>query len=100
MILFARTASIAPGKNAEAMTFAQEICGYVKEVVGVDVALYTPIGGNPLRIGWLADYDNLQALDDAFEKLAGDSGYNDRIQEAGSLFIAGSLEDTIWKSVG
>ncbi len=100
MILFARTASIAPGKNAEAMAFGQEICSYVKDLIGVDVEMYTPIGGNPLRIGWVGNYDNLQALEDTLEKLAGDSGYNNRIEEAGSLFIAGSMEDVIWKSVG
>ena len=97
MILFARTASIAPGKNAEAMAFAGEICGYIKDTVGLDVGVYVPIGGNPLRIGWVADHDNLQSLEDTLEKLAGDSGYNDRIEEAGNLFIAGSLGDMLWK---
>jgi hypothetical protein len=45
----------------------------------------------------VADHDNLQSLEDTLEKLAGDSGYNDRIEEAGNLFIAGSLGDMLWK---
>lgn len=100
MILFARTGSLAPGKETEAIGFAQEMCSYIKQTIGLDVEAFVPIGGNPMRVGWVSRHDNLQNVEDATEGLLADAGYNKRVKDAADLFIAGSMEDVLWRSIG
>ena len=98
MIHFMRTAAIAPGKLGDAMAFAREVAKVVKSVNGVELALLTPIGGNPNRICWFSTYRDLGDFSDTRKKLGGSPEYMSLIAKAAPLFIAGSLYDDLWES--
>jgi acetyl-CoA carboxylase alpha subunit len=45
-ITFVRTATIAPGKVAEALAFAHQIAKLVEKITGLKVGVSMPIAGN------------------------------------------------------
>jgi hypothetical protein len=97
MINFHRSGSIAPGKTAAALSFAREVTAYIKTKTGHEVKIGMPIGGNPNRIGWFVQYENLAALEDTQGKLMQDQKYMELIAAAAANFIAGSMHDEIWR---
>ncbi len=99
MINFYRTAGIAPGKTASVVGFAHEIAAYMKDAYGVSLEVMMPIGGNPQRIGWASRYPDLAAMDAVNGKLLGDKKYWEMIGKASDGFIAGSVHDSIWRTI-
>jgi hypothetical protein len=97
MIRFQRSASIAPGKFAGAMAFARDIATFVKAATGVDVHISVPIGGNPSRIAWSAQYQTLAAYDEMSTKLLGDAKYQDLVAKGGENFVANTMRDELWR---
>jgi hypothetical protein len=97
MISFHRVASVAPGKAVAAMSFAREVAAHIKAKTGLEVKIGMPIGGNPNRIGWFLQYENLAALEDTQAKLLADQKYMELIAKSADNFIAGSLHDEIWR---
>jgi hypothetical protein len=97
MIAFSRSAVIAPGKTASALAYARELAKTVHSKTGVDVQIAVPIGGNPSRVCFLAQYENLGALEKAQGQLMSDTGYLDVVAKGGDNFVAGSLQDEIWR---
>jgi hypothetical protein len=64
MITFVRTASIAPGKVVEALTFAHQVAALTEKIMGVKIGVTMPIGGgNPFRIAWVATEADLGAFE-------------------------------------
>ena len=99
MIRFIRTASIAPGKFPEAMAFAKEITEHLKKQHGLKLEVMMPIGGNPQRLAWRAEYESLAAFEQMQTKIVADQKYWEMITKGGTAFIAGSLNDSIWRTV-
>lgn len=99
MIAFSRTASYTAKTFGSAMAFAHEVCGQVKKVTGVDVRVSVAVAGNPQRIRWSAEFDNLGALEAAMKKLMSDQAYLQMVAQASDSFIEGSLVDEMWASV-
>jgi hypothetical protein len=99
MITLYRSASIAPGKTASSYAFAHEIAGYIKDKTGSTVKVAVPVGGNPNRVVWSLQYDNLGALEAQQTKLMADSKYMDMVARASDNFIAGSVHDEIWRAI-
>ena len=99
MITFYRSASIAPGKNSSSFAFAQEIVRYIKEKTGTTVKVAVPVGGNPNRIAWSVQYENLGELEVQLSTLMGDAKYMDLVAKSADNFIAGSIHDEIWRSL-
>jgi hypothetical protein len=97
MIRFYRSATITPGKMAGAMTFAREVAKYVKDHTGVDVHIGMPVGGNPHRIGWSAQYPNLAAYDEMATKLLADGKYQEMVAMAANNFVADTTRDELWR---
>jgi hypothetical protein len=97
MINFHRSASIASGKAVAAMSFAREVAALIKAKTGLEVKIGVPIGGNPNRIGWYVQYENLAALEDTQAKLLQDQKYMELIAKSAENFIAGSVHDEIWR---
>jgi hypothetical protein len=56
-----------------------------------------PIGGNPNRVGWFVQYENLAALENTQGKLLQEQKYMELIAGAAANFIAGSMHDDIWR---
>ena len=98
MITWNRTASYTPATFGATMTFAQQITVYVKELLGIDVRVTLPVGGDPSRIRWTVEYASLGALEEAMRKALGDPQYVQMVAEASDYFIDGSIVDEIWAS--
>lgn len=95
-MLFVRSATISPGHFAEAMTFAREMASYLKSKAGVDVKVFTQIGGVTGRIAWQAEFKSIAAYDQFLSQFAPDAGYHEIVKKAGPLFIPGETRDSLW----
>jgi hypothetical protein len=99
MITFIRTDSIAPGKLAEALGFAQEIAAFVEKIIGHKVGVSVPVGGNPFRVAWVVALPDLGELEASFKKLQTNPEYMKRVEAAGPYFLPGAAHDQIWSSL-
>jgi len=97
MISFVRTVSVAPGKMGEALKFAHDIVDYFKKNFETELSVAMPIGGNPNRIAWITRYDGLAELESMMGKMMADADYNAMVAKNSGLFIAGSINDEIWR---
>jgi hypothetical protein len=99
MITFVRTATIAPGKVVEALTFAHQIAKLVEKITGLKVGVSMPVGGNPFRIAWVAAQPDLAAVEANNNKMLSDPEYMKLTEGSASLFLPGSAHDEMWRSV-
>ncbi len=99
MVRFVRRGTIKPGKLQPALAFANEISGYAKSKLGVDVNIFMQAGGVVGRICWQADYPDMGALEKANRELLADQEYVKRIEGAADLFIQGDASDSIWLQI-
>jgi hypothetical protein len=99
MITFVRSASIAPGKTGEAIAFGQQIGRHIKERYGISVELLMPVGGNPYRIAWRAQYQSLAQWEDLAPKLLADAEYMGMIAKNSATFLPGSVRDELWRTI-
>ena len=61
-VRFVRTATIAPGKLAEAIGLAHQIAKLVDKIAGLKVGVSMPVAGNPFRIAWVAAEPDLASV--------------------------------------
>ena len=99
MIVFTRTASIAPGKNVAAIGVALQIAAYLKALFGNEWEVLTPIDGNPFRITWSSRAKNLAEFEERQLKLAADQKYMQLVASGLDNFVPGSIFDSIWRTV-
>ncbi len=99
MIHFTRTTSIAPGKVADAMTFAGEMIEYLSATQGQKMQLRLPVGGNPHRLCFYTTYASLGDMEKANVSMMADAKYLSILGKSATLFIPGSAHDDIWRSV-
>jgi hypothetical protein len=99
MIHFTRTTSIAPGKVADALTFAGEMIEFITATQGQKMQLMLPIGGNPHRLRFYTSYDTLADMEKAQAAMMADAKYLSILGKSASLFIPGSAHDDIWRSL-
>lgn len=99
MIRFVRTASIASGKFGDAIAFPKQISEFLKRQHGLHLEVMIPVGGNPQRIAWRAEYESLGALDALQTKVLADREYLELVAKGSSNFIAGSFNDVIWRTI-
>ncbi len=99
MIRFVRTASVAPGKLGDALAFAKKIADFLEKQHGVHLEVMMPVGGNPHRIAWRSEYADLATMEKITSKYMGDAKYLKLLSEGGPNFIAGSVNDAIWRTI-
>jgi len=99
MITILRSASIAPGKVGDAMAFAHKIAAFISENYAVKLELLMPVGGNPNRIAWRADYSNVAEWEILSGKLMADQGYLAIVAANSATFLPGSVHDDIWRTI-
>jgi hypothetical protein len=99
MIAFYRSASIAQGKMGSAIAFAKEISAYIKNKNKTEILVALPVGGNPNRIGWSTQYENLGDMESKLNQLMADPKYMEMVAKGSDNFIAGSVRDEIWRTV-
>jgi hypothetical protein len=99
MIRLVRTASIAPGKLGDALAFAKQVSEYIGKQFGVRLEILMPVGGNPNRVAWRAEYASLAAMEEMQTKMLADPKYLELVGKGASNFIAGSVNDSIWRTM-
>jgi hypothetical protein len=99
VIRFVRIASIAPGKLGSALMFAKQISEYLAKNHNLKLGVMMPVGGNPHRVAWRAEYSGLAAMEESQTKFMADPKYLELLSTGGDNFIAGSLTDSIWRTV-
>ena len=58
-----------------------------------------PVSGNPCRICFLGEFENLTAVDAFQAQLRCDPKYSELLAEASDYYIAGSITDEFWQTV-
>jgi hypothetical protein len=99
MIFSMRTARIAPGKAVDAIAFAKDICTYAKEKIGLEVKVFTQVGGTLGNICWTWENKNLASFEEDLAKLTADPGWQKILQRGPGLFADGTSQDQIWRSI-
>lgn len=99
MIRFVRTSSIAPGKVGDALAFAKQVSEFIAKQYGVKLEVMLPVGGNPHRVAWRTEYATLGAMEEFNAKIMADPKYLEILAKGGANFIAGSVNDAIWRTV-
>jgi hypothetical protein len=75
------------------------VASYIKAKSGLEVKIAMPVGGNPNRISWYVQYESLAVLEDTQVRLMQDQKYMEMIARAADNFIAGSVQDEIWRQL-
>jgi hypothetical protein len=99
MITFVRTATALPGKAIELLAFAREIAAVVKNASGAQLTVGATVGGANGEVAWIANYENLAHLEEAFVKLMASAEYRDAIKKVEHLAVPGSSRDQIWRHI-
>lgn len=98
MIIWIRSAAIAPGKVSDAMAFVKKATKLVQDKHDTKITLSRPISGNPTRIFWSSLHDDLQGYELAHQKINSDAEFLHMLTDASSCFIAGSTHDEILRT--
>ena len=88
-----------PGMLSPAMAFANEISKQFTATTGIDVKIAVPVGGNPSRIAWIANYENLAQFEAAGLKLLADQKYMELTNKAAGILVPNTLHDEIWRTL-
>jgi hypothetical protein len=99
MIFSMRTGRIAPGKTAEAIAYAKDTCAYAKDKSGLELRIFTQIGGTVGRICWIWENKNLADFESVSAKLTADPGWQKLLQRGPGLFADGETQDQLWQSI-
>jgi len=81
----------------DAIGFALEVAEYVDDKLGRDVGVVTAMTGNRAGLMWLGYTESLDQLATESQTLETDPGYLDFFKRSESLFVPGSLEQSIWQ---
>lgn len=99
MITMRRTGTF-PAKNfAAVLAWGREICAYSKSKFGVETTLQIPIGGNPNRICFVMNFENLASVEQAMQKSMSDPKFMEMNAKGSDICIVGSAVDELWTSV-
>jgi hypothetical protein len=99
MVTIMRTLGIAPGKTGEAIAFANQIVKDIKEKYGATAELLMPIGGNPARIAFRINYENMAQWEALTAKFMADADLQGTIAKNSGNFLPGSANDEIWRTI-
>lgn len=93
-----RTAVAGTGNAQEIAAFATKVCDYLGKM-GVTVTWGMEVGGTFGKVYWFQDVPDLATYDANNLRLMSDAGYNELIATARDLFIAGSVEDRLVRTM-
>ena len=81
----------------DAIGFALEVAEYADDKLGRDIGVVSALTGNRAGLMWLGYTDSLDQLATETQKLETDPGYLDFFKRSESLFVPGTLEQSIWQ---
>ena len=99
MITIIRTASIVPGKQAKALAWAHEVAAFGKALDGAETHISLPIGGNPNRLRFTTQCENLAAYETRMAKLTSHPKWSELAAGGPELFVSESNFLEIWRDV-
>ncbi|MCP4602749.1 MAG: hypothetical protein GY847_19910 [Proteobacteria bacterium] len=95
-----RSVAVKSGAGAQALQLAQESADYInKKYPDVSIGTYVQLFGSLGKIVWIADYENLNLVEEIGQKLAMDDDYLTLLGNLGNLVIEGSWKDELFRSV-
>jgi hypothetical protein len=95
MTIWIRSAAIAPGKVAEAFGFVKKAAKLIQDRHEIVITLSRPIAGNPTRIFWSSQHEDLQSYEVAHQKINSDAEFLQMLTAASQCFIAGTTHDEL-----
>lgn len=99
MIISMRTARVQPGKIAEAVAAAKEVCTLANELTGTKTQAFVQIGGKVGTICWISESKDLAEYEVANAKLAANPEWQKLLQRGPTLLVSGETVDSIWRSI-
>src|SRR5262249_55779451 len=88
MYLFTRSRKFAPNNATDAVAWSVETAGKATQICGLPVTAWGSMWGEDAgTVTWSAFVDDLAALEEAGDKLAVDSGFNQRLADAEAMFV-------------
>ena len=100
MIRHQRFGRAKVGKGREGLKFAKEIADFINtKYAPVSVQVYTEVFGEYNTIYWHTDHDDLSTLEEAHDKLIADPEYLAILNKGSDIFVEGTLQDKLLKSV-
>ena len=94
------TAQCAPGRIAEAMAWGIDILSHHSKVTGLDGALVRSLYGPWATLAWISVTDAWDDIDSSTAAIAADATYLERIDDAGPLFLPGSVSQRLLRRLG
>ncbi len=100
MIRWMRSAQVSRGSQMRAMQYAKEMAEFATKYDGVSActACVDAFGQN-MTVRWMIDYDDLATLEKAMNQLMVDQTYWQSIEKNKELFVEGSVEDVVMRSL-
>lgn len=97
MIVSTVSFRVAPGKNAEATEYLEQIVRVAKFAAGADVKIYTQLGGPVGHLVLRTEHEDLNAWNTYRTKLTTDPKFLKLSKEAAENFIPGSVESALYQ---
>jgi hypothetical protein len=99
MIHFYRTASVQPGRLADAIAHAKAIATHLETNHGYKVGVAVPFGGLIGRIQWRTKHKDMAELESRLLKMNADAKMGEFGKAGATLFLPGTIKDTMWRTV-
>lgn len=99
MIIWIRSAAVAQGKMGEAIGFVKKTSAHVQQKHNIAITVSRPIAGNPTRIFWSSQHDDLQAYERDHRTINSDMEFVKMMGEGAQLFIGGTTHDEILQTI-
>ena len=99
MITVIRSATVAPGKLADAITFAKETAALSSRLTGNEVRLVSALAGAIPTIAWMSTYKDLASYETGIGKLMGSQEWLTALKKCAGVFVDGSIRNEIWRDL-
>jgi hypothetical protein len=99
MYTWFRTYSANIGKMHDLLAITHEAVEHLEKNHGLEVEIYTQLGGDPMKIGLVGRYQTLGDLGDREAAIAADKEWAAIVDRASSLVVEGSVVDQFWKKL-
>jgi hypothetical protein len=99
MITWIRSAAIAPGKMGDAVAFVKKSAKLIQEKHKITISASRPLAGNPTRLFWSSQHEDLQDYVTAHHKINTDLEFQQMLSESSNYFLGGTTNDEILQSL-
>jgi hypothetical protein len=97
MITHIRSVVVLPGMMFEFLPLAKEMQAIGTRVLGRQVTLTMAVGGDPMTIGYMGQYESLAEFEAGAGKLPADADYRAWFKKMEAFIVPGSYRDQLWR---